>query len=181
MAIWLGQILWDVIKSRKTNNHADVQKMLLAPSLTFGITLLICLINPRGLGIINYLTTLFKNTAVQNLVTEWAPPTFNSLMGVIFFSGLIISVIVFVLSPKRPNFFQIATFLAFGLLGLKTSRGSVWFGMVMAPILAAHLSYIIKRHQKESDQIKNSEGSRLLNIIFCIVLIVMGVIHPAMV
>jgi hypothetical protein len=96
-------------------------------------------------------------------------------MGVIFFSGLIISVIVFVLSPKRPNFFQIATFLAFGLLGLKTSRGSVWFGIVMAPILAAHLSYIIKRHQKESDQIKNSEGSRLLNIIFCIVLIFMGV------
>ena len=176
MAIWLGQFVWDLIKSRKANNHADVQAMLLAPSLTIGITLLICLINPRGFGILNYLTTLFRNSVVQNLVTEWAPPTINSLMGVIFFCGLIVSVIVFALSPKRPNFFQITTFLVFGLLGLKTSRGSVWFGMVMAPILAEHVSYIFKRHQKQNDQTKKAEGSRLLNIIFCIVLILMGLL-----
>jgi hypothetical protein len=176
MALWLGQITWDVIISRKTDKHSDRKTILLAPFLTFGLTLLVCLINPRGLGIINYLTTLFGNSVVQNLVTEWAPPTLNSLMGVIFYSGLIGSIIILALSPKRPNFFQISTFLVFGILGVKTARGSVWFGTAMAPILAEHVSYIVKRHQRENHQTTSSEGSKLLNIIFCIVLIGMAVI-----
>jgi hypothetical protein len=176
MSLWLGQIIWDLIVSRKNDKQASEIKLLLVPALTFGLTLLICLINPRGLGIINYLTTLFGNSVVQNLVTEWAPPTLNSLMGLIFYSGLIGSIVVFAFSPKRPNFFQISTFLAFGLLGVKTARGSVWFGMVMAPIIAEHISYIIKSHQRENHQTTASEGSKLLNITFCIVLIGMAVI-----
>ena len=119
---------------------------------------------------------MINNSVVQNLVTEWAPPTFNTLMGVIFYVCLMGSAIVLALSPKRPNFYQMGTFLVFGLLGLKTSRGIVWFGMVMAPILAEHISYIVKGLQKENRELTSSEGSRFLNIIFCIVLIIMGVI-----
>lgn len=176
MTIWFGQVIWDVIKSRSTKKQTDAKTLLLVPSITFGITILTCLINPQGLGIVNYLKTLTSNNMVQNLVTEWAPPTFNSLMGVIFLLSLMGIVIVLAISPKRPNFFQMATFLIFGLLGLRTSRGSVWFGLVMAPILAEHISYIVKGLQKENRQPTRSEGSRLLNIIFSVVLIIMGVI-----
>lgn len=69
------------------------------------------------------------NSVVQNLVTEWAAPTFGTLIGTIFYCGLIGSAILLVVSPQRPNFLQIVTFLVFGALGLKTSRGvfgSVW-------------------------------------------------------
>jgi hypothetical protein len=80
------------------------------------------------------------------------------------------------LSPKRPSFFQIATLLVFGVLGLKTSRGSVWFGLLMAPIVAEHLAAIVSHYQKSEQKPSKQEGSRILNILFAILIILMGVI-----
>jgi hypothetical protein len=176
ISIWFGQIIWNFIKLRITDKQTSVKKLVLEPSIALGITLLTCLVNPRGLGIINYLKALIGNNVVQSLVTEWASPTFNSLMGVIFFFGMMGSAIVLALSPKRPNFFQIITYLIFGLLGLKTSRGSVWFGLVMAPILAEHISCIFKGLQKENRQPTSSKGSAVMNVILTIFLVVMIVI-----
>jgi hypothetical protein len=176
IGIWLGQIIWDVIKSRINNQQTEVKKYLFAPIITFSISVLVCLFNPRGLGILDYLKTLIGSSVVQNLVIEWAPPTFNTLIGTIFLLSLMGTAVVLALSPRRPNFFQIITFLVFGMLGLKTSRGSVWFGLTMAPILVQHLSYILNDFQKENSHTTRSGGSQLLNILFCIVLVVMGVI-----
>jgi hypothetical protein len=176
LAISFGQAIWDASKSKIEDRNTSVKPILLAPGLSLAVTLMACLINPRGLGIINYLQTLSGNTAVQNFVTEWAPPTLRTLMGVIFFIGLVLGLLVLALSPQRPNIFQISIFLAFGILGIKTSRGSVWFGLVMAPILAEHISYIVQRLQKENKKNSSSEGKRALNILFCTILIVMGII-----
>ena len=176
IAIWWGQKIWDIIKQRMNDENPIIRKPFLIPGLMLGITGLVCLLNPRGLGIVNYLKTLTSNSVVQNLVVEWAPPTLNTLMGVIFFCGLMGSAILLALSPKRPNFFQISTFLVFGMLGLKTSRGSVWFGLVMAPILAEHLSATVDNLRKTERLSANQEGSRVLNILFFIVILTMGVI-----
>jgi hypothetical protein len=176
IAIWLGQIIWDLVKFRKIDEHTPSMNLLLAPCITFGITVLTCLFSPLGLGIINYLKTLTSNNVVQNLVTEWAPPTLNTLMGAIFIIGLMGSAVVLALTPQRPNFYQITTFLIFGLLGLKTSRGSVWFGLVMAPILAEHISHIVEGLQKEKQHSYSSKGSPIINIIFTLVLAAMVVI-----
>jgi hypothetical protein len=175
IAIWLGQEIWDVAKLRITQNERGASKLLLAPAITFGITLLICLANPQGLEIINYVTNLTGSSVIQNLVTEWAAPTFKSLMGSIFFIGLMGSAVILALSPKRPNFIQIVSFVVFGLLGLKTSRGSVWFGLVMAPILAEHISYILTVLPKRNQKPSNSKGSRFVNLIFIIGLFLMAV------
>ena len=176
IAIWLGQEILDVLKLRIDFNENSVLKLLLAPGIAFSITLLICLLNPQGLKIVGYISSLTGNSVVQNLVTEWAAPTFNSLMGSIFFIGLMGSAVVLALSPKRPNFFQVVSFLVFGLLGLKTSRGSVWFGLAMAPILAEHISHIVTSLKKGNQETKSTKGSLLLNIIFMIVILSMGVI-----
>jgi hypothetical protein len=137
---------------------------------------LTCLANPRGWGIINYVLTLTGNSAVQNLVTEWAPPSFNSILGTIFFLGLLGTAIILALSPKRPNFFQLISFLVFSILGLKTSRGIVWFGIVMAPIMIDHLSAIVHQYWKSKQNSTSGEGSRTLNIIFAILIVGMGVL-----
>ncbi|OGO11625.1 MAG: hypothetical protein A2Y53_05250 [Chloroflexi bacterium RBG_16_47_49] len=176
MGIWLGQTTWDGIQLRNFDENRTTKRLVLTASIIFGITTLTCLINPRGLGIINYIKTLTGNSVVQNLVTEWAPPTFNNLMGTIFLLGLMGGAIVLALSPQRPNIIQIMTFLVFGLLGLKTSRGSVWFGLAMAPILAEHISSIVNQLQTVERRPMNLEGSRTLNIIFAIVIIAMGLL-----
>jgi hypothetical protein len=174
VGIWFGQILWDALKLRISEKKTSLTKILLAPSISLGLTILVCLVNPRGLGIINYIKTLTSNSVVQNLVVEWAAPSFNTLMGTIFLIGFIISAVILALSPKRPNFFQITTFLVFGILGLKTSRGSVWFGLVMAPILAEHMSLIVQQYQKPKNKSAKDDGSRVINLIFLVTIVAMG-------
>ena len=176
IAIWLGQEIWDVAKLRITQNDRGASKLLLAPAITFGITLLMCLVNPQGLQIIYYVSNLSGSNIIQNLVTEWAAPTFNTLLGSIFFIGLMGSAVILALSPKRPNFFQIVSFLVFGLLGLKTTRGSVWFGLVMAPILCVQISHIITSLKKENQFTKSVKGNQLLNVIFVLMILTMAMI-----
>jgi hypothetical protein len=176
VGIWWGQKIWEVVEQRIKDNRAIGKNLIIAPSIVLGMTALACLINPRGFGIINYIKSLASNSVVQNLVTEWAPPTINTLMGAFFLCGLMGSAIILALSPKRPSFFQIITFLVFGLLGLKTSRGIVWFGLAMAPIIAEHISAIVNQSLKGERLRANQEGSRIINIIFTIVIITMGVI-----
>jgi hypothetical protein len=176
LGIWWGQEFWTAIRQRISHQQVVEAKRIVVPGIVFLITAYICLYNPRGLGIIDYLKTLTSNSVVQNLVTEWAAPTIRTTMGVIFFCGLIGSTILLVISPKHPDFFQIATFLVFGVLGLKTSRGSVWYGLVMAPIVAEHISVIVTRYQKTERKPANQDGSPLINILFIIVIILMGVI-----
>jgi hypothetical protein len=79
------------------------------------------------------------NTAVQNLVVEWAPPTINSLPGGLFYTALLLLAVIIVISPRKPDLFEILTFLFFAILGMRTSRGVIWFGLVGAPIFAHHL------------------------------------------
>ena len=174
IGIWWGQEIWEVIKQRSNGEHKVEKKLIVTPSIVLGISALVCLINPRGLEIVNYLKTLTSNNVVQKLVTEWAPPTLNTLMGAIFLFGLMGSAILLALSPKRPNLFQVATFLVFGLLGLKTSRGIVWFGLVMAPIVAEHVSAVVNSLFKPEKRPAAQEGSRILNILFTILIIIMG-------
>jgi hypothetical protein len=176
IGLWWGQELWQAIIQRINHEHIIGENQFVVPGIMLGITALACLINPRGFGIINYLRTFTSNSVVQNLVTEWAAPTLSTWMGAIFLCGLMASAVLLALSPKRPNFFQITTFLVFGLLGLKTSRGIVWFGLVMAPLVAVHLSAIADHIQKAEISPVNREGSRTLNLIFAITIIIMGMI-----
>ncbi len=176
IGIWWGDEIWKRIFPRN-NLRYDVEiRQLVVPGIMLGITALVCLINPRGFGILDYLQTLTRNSVVQNLVTEWAAPSFSTMVGTIFLCGLMISAMVLALSPTRPTFYQIITFLIFGILGLKTSRGSVWFGLVMAPILAVHISTIAYSLQKVEHKSTIQTGSRTLNFIFASLIIVMGVL-----
>ena len=105
----------------------------------------ICLLNPRGMGIASYLVSMSSNPTVQNTVPEWLPPSITSPIGPFFFAGILLSAVVLVVSPRKVTFYQLATYVAFTALGLWTTRGVVWFGLVMAPILARNLSAISNR------------------------------------
>ncbi len=168
LGIWWGEEIWKRIIQRNNLLHNIETRQLVVPGIMLGITALVCLINPRGFGIIDYLQTLTGSSVVQNLVTEWAPPAFGTVMGTIFFCGLMACAIVFALSPIRPSFYQIITFLIFGILGLKTSRGSVWFGLVMAPIIASHLSAIANNIQMAERKSRNQEWISNSKYLICI-------------
>jgi hypothetical protein len=174
IAIWWAQELWLALVRRLKHETTMMTKPILIPGFVFILCGLVCLINPRGLGIISYVRTLTTNSAVQNLVTEWAAPSFTTLMGAIFFVGLIISGILLVISPKRASFYQVITYLGFGILSLRTSRGIVWFGLVMAPIVAERLAVLVDHYKKAVTQPTSQDGSKIINTGFVAVILLMS-------
>ncbi|MGB9777624.1 MAG: hypothetical protein ACPL7C_13920, partial [Anaerolineae bacterium] len=104
-----------------------------------------CLLNPRGPGVFSYLAGMSAHPVIQSMVPEWAPPTFSTLTGALFLTGLLLTAALLALSPRRPAPLELLLFLAFGALGLRTLRAALWFGLVMAPVWAAHLSALFGR------------------------------------
>lgn len=152
LGIWLSDEIWQIYREWKKGKKYSLQK-LTVPGISLLLTIAVCLLNPRGLGIVSYLITMASNPAVQNTVPEWLPPSFTSPIGPIYFASILFSAVVLAISPRRSSFFQLMTFLVFAGLGLWTTRGVVWFGLVIAPILAGHLSAIresIPLHRKPS-------------------------------
>ena len=157
IGIWVGDEIWQIIVDHYRGLDKKSYENLWASLINFGITALVCLVNPRGFGIITYVSNLTSDVTVQNFVPEWAPPTFGNIYGIMFFSVLMLSAVVLAISPKRPDFSQLAAFVIFGVLGLKTTRGVVWFGIVMAPILAVHLADVLAAYRRErSPEIKKT-------------------------
>ncbi|MBC7228276.1 MAG: hypothetical protein H5T61_13775 [Thermoflexales bacterium] len=76
------------------------------------------------------------------MAPEWAPPTFSTLTGALFLTGLLLTAALLAISPRRPAPLELFLFLAFAALGLRTVRGAIWFGLVIAPVWAGHLSAI---------------------------------------
>ncbi len=103
---------------------------------------LACLLNPRGPGVLLYLSEMTTNPIVQNLVPEWVPPTIESQVGLFFFSVLLVTILLLAVSPRRPDIFHLLLFTGFTVLSFKTARGILWFGLTTAPLIAAQLDAI---------------------------------------
>lgn len=101
---------------------------------------LACLLNPQGLGAVRYALDMTGNPLIQALIPEWAPPAWGTLDGALFLGGLLLTGALLMLTPQRPRPVSVLTWVGLGALALRTSRGVVWFGMALAPILAEALA-----------------------------------------
>ncbi|MDW8064070.1 MAG: hypothetical protein RMK32_00375 [Anaerolineae bacterium] len=106
--------------------------------LAFGLALLTTGLNPRGFGVYEYLVMMARNPVIQTMVPEWAPPG-PDRRGLLFYAAVALTGIMLALPPRRLPIRDLLTAGAFTLLGFRTSRGVVWFGMAAAPILAARI------------------------------------------
>lgn len=138
LAIWLGDEGWRAY-SLRSHPRSMIQALRL-PVTTVAVSIGMLFINPRGIGIISHAVAILEDPTAQTFTTEWMPPTFRDLNGGIFLVGLLLSALLQAVSPRRPNMFESLAFLAFSILGLQMIRGSVWFDLAMAPILATHLA-----------------------------------------
>jgi hypothetical protein len=163
LGIWLGDEIWQVYLTRRKGIDKPLGQIY-APGLALLVTSAICIINPRGVGIVSYLITMASNPAVQTTVPEWAPPSFTSPIGPLFFGSILFTAVVLVISSRRPTFFQLTTFFAFASLGLWTTRGVVWFALALAPILADHLSVIMDGLPKKQKRYSPQKKDQVINL-----------------
>ncbi len=136
LGLWLVDEVWRGIRGQTDRSNPAY---LRASALALGLAVLAVLVNPRGPQVVSYLATMSTAPVIQNMVPEWAPPTLGTLTGTPFLVGLLLTAALLALSPRRPSPPELLSFLVFAVLGLKTVRGSIWFGLVVAPVWAAHL------------------------------------------
>jgi len=163
LSIWFGDEFWQAFLARWRGVHTSQKKVMISALVLF-LSAAICLLNPRGFGIATYLISMGSNPTVQNTVPEWLPPSITSPIGPLFFTSILFTAVVLVISPRKVTFYQLAGFVAFTALGLWTTRGVVWFGLVMAPILASNLAAISDSLPARNKQNKLHPRRSLLNI-----------------
>jgi hypothetical protein len=173
LAIWFGDEAWQFAIAR-WKRRPVTQKEVSIAGVVLLLSTAICLLNPRGAGIASYLISMGSNPTVQNTVPEWLPPSITSPIGPLFFAGILFSAVVLVISPRRVTFYQLATFVSFTTLGLWTTRGVVWFGLVMAPILADNLSDISESLPLQHKPFKASPITSWINFVLLSLLLVLA-------
>ena len=174
--LWLGQEGWDYFRGKRDRLDNSKASGVLFAGMIFILTLLACLINPRGWGVIEYLQSLLGNSVVQNLVAEWAPPTLETLEGRLFAGALLLTAVMLAISPRRASFYQIFSFLGVASLALFTSRGIVWFGIVMAALITEHSLAFINELSKNRKSNDNNPGNPVINLMFLVVILMVAIL-----
>lgn len=155
---WIADEGWALLQDNKLT-WKNARRALQTPLLVFVLAVAACTVSPHGVGTFVYVSGMSTNAIVQNMVTEWAAPSFDTLVGQLFLGTLLLSAAILAVSPKRPTPSQLLTFLAFGVLGLHTLRGSIWFGLTMAPILAEHVERISESAKERISKSANRRES----------------------
>ncbi len=139
--IWLvllGELLGYVLPALG-GGRAGTRKRLRRLSLVALLSTVVVLVNPRGVGIVDYVTNLLGSTPVQTLASEWQPLSPMAGLGVLFYPALLLLFAVLALARPPVALTDLLLVLVFSWLGASGLRHVVWFGLVSAPILAQAL------------------------------------------
>jgi hypothetical protein len=119
----------------------------LFPARPYVITLVGCvlasLVNPYGPGSLIYVASIGSNPVIRDFVTEWAPTSVSSGEGITFFASLVVVGALMLKSRLRLTIFEILVLLVFGYLAWSSVRAIVWWGLVIAPILARLMGGVV--------------------------------------
>src|SRR5438309_3120119 len=130
---------------------AAAARVLTARSLLaarpYAITLVGCLlaslVNPYGPGSLIYVASIGSNPVIRDFVTEWAPTTVSWREGIMFFASVLVLGALMLKSRLRLTAFEVLVLLVFGYLAWSSVRAIVWWGLVIAPILARLLGSLV--------------------------------------
>ena len=109
IAFWGVDVAWQVLQSWRHTRQWQLLP-LVAPLSVGVVSGLMCLLNPLGLGILKYLTSMSTNPVIQDLILEWQPPDFTSLGGALFlvllgFAGMMLVVQFYLPHPTLSQAF----------------------------------------------------------------------------
>ena len=124
-------------KSNQRVNWLHKPAWLLVTGALCGLGMLV---NPRGLGSLNYMVGLLTDTPSQRLIMEWQSPTPEGIANVVFYTSILILFAVVAYSSKRLKITELLLLLSFIWLAWTGMRYILWFGLILIPILARQVS-----------------------------------------
>jgi hypothetical protein len=146
-AIFLfGYILENLIfkNGKKEKTYVISQKPLW---ILFGLlitSILVILLNPTGFRILTYPFQTLTDSAMQSLITEWFSPDFHQVIWQPFAVMLLALISVGIIGNRPISITNILLTLVFGYGALRSMRNIPLFAIVVIPVLAERLCYLIK-------------------------------------
>jgi hypothetical protein len=113
-----------------------------------GLSVLGSCANPHGARVWQYAFALLGNRAVKELVTEWAPPGFQTASGTLFFVILMLAVVALFFRRRQVTLTEMLALGPFLMLALSAGRNIIWFAALAAALLAPHWPAHPRRHQR---------------------------------
>ncbi len=145
--VLLGELLsaaLPIMRGQSVSRPAAARERLRTLALVTLLSVAAVLINPRGVGIIGYVSNLLGSRPVQAFASEWQPPNPTAGLGMLFYPALFLLFAVLALARPSISLTDWLLILAFAWLGVSGVRHIVWFGLVSAPILAETLPRLPK-------------------------------------
>lgn len=105
--------------------------------IVFGITFIACLANPIGYHIFLFPFKLISNKFIMDNTSEFLSPNFHELQP--FKYLLLLSLIVFAYSRRKPYFTEIVLTVLFTSMSLISIRYIPLFGVIVIPILMRYI------------------------------------------
>jgi hypothetical protein len=99
-------------------------------------------VNPLGPGVYAYVVEILNNPSIKTLVEEWRPTTIQEPTGLALAASGLLLFVVLRASRGPLAATEVLVLLTFGYLALTSLRNVVWWGIVLAPILARHSSAV---------------------------------------
>lgn len=106
------------------------------------LTALAMLINPQGVGIIQYVKDLMTDPPSQSLIVEWQSPAPEGIANLTFYFSILALMIGLTYSKRKPTPTELLLIFSFLWLAWSGMRYIVWYGMVMLPILMAQFTQL---------------------------------------
>jgi hypothetical protein len=128
---------WQSWTARKWTLITDGR--LCALTLCLGASVAATLINPYGWHVYEYVSTT-SSAAAARRIDEWLPPGFDMLIGKFWAASLVLLLLGFALSTRRPSTRDVCLALCLLPLACGSARMVVWWLLATAPVLAASLS-----------------------------------------
>lgn len=104
---------------------------------TLGVSVIACLANPVGYHILFFPFNLISNKFIMDHTSEFMSPDFHELQP--FKYLLILSIIIFAYSKRKPNFIEVVLIALFTSMSLYSVRYIPLYGAIVVPILMRYI------------------------------------------
>jgi hypothetical protein len=104
------------------------------------IQLAAIMVTPYQLALIEYLARVAHHPTVWSSIVEWQPTLPTSITGVLFFGSLVAVAILMTRMHREVRASDLLLMAVFALMGIRALRNVVWWGLVIAPIMASYLA-----------------------------------------
>lgn len=132
----LGEIILKLISSKEAHPWSHIYWL----GLILIITTFTVFLNPRGLGIINYLHHMLTDQPTQSLILEWQPPSPATPGSFTFYLSILILIITLAYSKYHPRLPELLLIAALLWLAWNGGRYIIWYAIIVTPALGALIS-----------------------------------------